>query len=221
LSDALQQTKAIDQAYDFSCGELTSRVEFPTGDIRAQIEILTFCDRAEPTLICQEVTIELSAACDVVLRAMVDASTIDGRASCQMRDTPGGANPACDGALLWESAGGLSTCGVAYVTELLGAGEIEPDRPPFSASGLASCYSFRARSGRRYRLRQVVSVVPSQLHSQPDQQAIRLLALARCAGSRRSAPQTARSGRIYGRDAFVSSARANGGKAWPMRPFST
>ncbi|MEA3072493.1 MAG: hypothetical protein QOD29_3939, partial [Alphaproteobacteria bacterium] len=182
LSDALEQARAIDQAYDFGCGELTSRIEFSAGDVQAQIEILTFCDRAEPTLVCQELTIEVSAACHVGLRATVDAGTIDGRAVRQLRSTPGEADPACDGALLWESAGGLSTCGIAYVTELLGAGEIEPDRLPLSALRLTSGYTFRARSGRRYRLRQVVSIVPSQLHSQPDHQAIRLVALARRRG---------------------------------------
>src|SRR6202030_2951345 len=65
LSDALEQARAIDQAYDFSCGELTSRIEFSAGDVQAQIEILTFCDRVEPTLVCQELTIDVSAACDV------------------------------------------------------------------------------------------------------------------------------------------------------------
>ncbi|MBV8564835.1 MAG: glycoside hydrolase family 65 protein [Methylobacteriaceae bacterium] len=182
LSDVPHLLEVMDQAYDFSCAELTTRFRFQVGDICASVEVLTFCDRVEPALVCQEIGIVLDASCAVELSAIVDANKIDGRALRHMRATPGESKPACDGALLWESAGGLSTCGVAYVTEMLGAGDVEPARPPLGGFRLNSTYSFRARKNRRYRLRQMVCMVPNQMHSQPDFQASRLVCLNRKRG---------------------------------------
>ena len=182
LSDVPHRLSALSQDYDFGSGELTSRFEFAVGEVTAKVEILTFCDRSEPTLVCQEMTLRVSGPRAGPPRTVVDASGVDGKALRHLRETPGEPEPACDGALLWESAGGLSTCGVAYATELLGAGEVEAERPPFSGSRLTSEYGFRARAGRTYRLRQIASVIPSQMHSQPDYQAVRLVALARRRG---------------------------------------
>jgi protein-glucosylgalactosylhydroxylysine glucosidase len=182
LSDAPHQVEVLDQAYDFSCGELTSRFAFAVGEVRALVEVVTFCDRDEPSLVCQEVTVRPNGACDLRIRASVDGGGIDGRPLRQLRETPGEPEPVCDGALLWESAGGLATCGIAYVTELLGAGEVDPDRPPLSANRLTTEYGFRGRGGRAYRLRQVASLLSSEMHGQPDQQAVRLVALARRRG---------------------------------------
>lgn len=182
LSDAPHQVEVLDQAYDFSCGELSSRFAFTAGEVRVLVEVVTFCDRDEPSLVCQEVTVRPGGACDLRIRAVVDAGGIEGRPRRQMRATPGEPEPACDGALLWESAGGRSTCGIAYVTELLGSGDVEPHRPPFAADRLLTEYGMRARAGRPYRLRQIASVLPSEMHAEPDQQAVRLAALARRRG---------------------------------------
>jgi trehalose/maltose hydrolase-like predicted phosphorylase len=177
LSDTPHLVEVIDQSYDFSCGELTTRFRFCVGDVCASVEVLIFCDRVEPTLVCQEIVLIVDRDCDVELRAIVDAGNIEGRALRHMRETPGESAPACDGALLWESAGGFSTCGIAYATQMLNAGDIEPDRPPLGGLQLTSGYSFRGRKGRRHALRQLTAVAPSQMHSQPDFQAIRLVAL--------------------------------------------
>src|SRR4051812_46301674 len=82
-----------------------------------------------------------------------------------------------DGALLWESAGGFATCGIAYGSELIGT-DAEPSRPDLQGQRLYSEYRFRAHASRAYRLRQIVSVVPSVTHRQPDCQAGRLLGKA-------------------------------------------
>jgi trehalose/maltose hydrolase-like predicted phosphorylase len=177
MSDAPHAVAIIDQAYDFSRAELTSRLAFTVGDRRAQIEVLTFCSRAQPTLACQEISIETNGPCDLQVRAEVDLAGIGGRALRHQRDTPGEAQRACDGMLLWESAGGVSTCGLAYATELLGD-DAEGDKPPLDGAGLTTEYVWRAEKGRRYRLRQLASLVPSVLHGQPDYQAARLVAFA-------------------------------------------
>ena len=145
----------------------------------AQVEVLTFCNRTDPTLVCQEIAVEVDGGIDLGIRAIVDAGGIDGRALRHGRDTPGQAEPAVDGSLLWESAGALSTCGLAIVTEMLGAGDPTPARPPFASNRLVSEYALQARAGRRIRLRQIASVIPDVLHQTPDQQATRLAAKAK------------------------------------------
>jgi trehalose/maltose hydrolase-like predicted phosphorylase len=182
LSDAPHQVSDLEQAYDFSAGELTSRFAFSAAGRVARVEVLTFCSRQAPTLVCQEIRIEVDAACSLGMRAIVDAGGADGRALRQTRSTPGESEPAVDGAMLWESAGALSTCGVAFVTELLGAGQQEPSRPPLRDHQLVSEYQFRGRAGRPVRLRQIVSLIPKVLHQAPDQQAVRLAAKARADG---------------------------------------
>ncbi len=179
LSDAPHQAGDFEQAYDFASGELTTRFRFRAGGKAARVEVLTFCSRADPTLACQEITVTLDAACEVSLRAIVDATDADGRPVSTMRDTPGEEAPAVDGALLWESAGALSTCGVALVTRLTGAGETQPNRPPLMGDCLSSEYAVKARAGRSLRLIQIASLVPSVMHASPDQHAVRLAAKAK------------------------------------------
>ncbi|MDP3594746.1 MAG: glycoside hydrolase family 65 protein, partial [Phenylobacterium sp.] len=182
LSDAPHQVGDLVQAYDFSAGELTSRFTYSAGGRTARVEVLTFCSRQAPTLACQEIRVEVDAACELGLRAVVDAGGADGRALRHARVTPGEEQPAVDGSLLWESAGALSTCGAAYVTQLLGAGEQEPSRPPLRDHQLVSEYRVRGRAGRPVRLRQIVSVIPQAMHQMPDQHAVRLAAKAQADG---------------------------------------
>ncbi|ADG12399.1 glycoside hydrolase family 65 protein [Caulobacter segnis] len=178
LSDKSHQISDLQQAYDFSAGELTSRFTFQAEGVSAQVEVLTFCSRVDPTLVCQEVSITVDKGCSLGLRAIVDASGADGRALRHSRVTPGEPEPSTDGALLWESAGGLSTCGVAFVSQVLGVGDQQPTRPPLRDQRLVTEYGFRARAGRKVRLRQIASLIPSALHTLPDQQAARLAAKA-------------------------------------------
>ena len=177
LSDAPSAVTVIDQAYDFATGELTSRFEFEAGGCKAKVEALVFCGREEPSLVCQEIVVQLDADRDLSLKALVDGRHVDGRALRTLRDTPGEDKPCCDGSALWESAGALSTCGVAYVTELIGA-EAEPLRPPLENRTLTTSYAFKAKAGEAYRLRQIASLIPRVTHHQPDFQAVRQVALA-------------------------------------------
>ena len=177
MSDAPRCVRVIDQAYDFSTAELTTRLSFAVEGRQAQIAITAFCSREQPTVVCQEIAIEVGAASDLKVRARIDVSGIDGRALRYNRDPRGEVEPFCDGSLLWESAGAVSSCGLAYVTKFDGD-DAKPQRPPLDGVGLRSEYGMRARRGRRYILRQLVSLVPSALHNQPDYQAERLIALA-------------------------------------------
>jgi trehalose/maltose hydrolase-like predicted phosphorylase len=164
----------IEQRYDFSCGELTTRLMFDAGVARADLEIVTFCSRTQPSIAAQEVSIRVDRACDVTLSAAVDPVELPGRWATRDRE------PAkrVDGSMRWESHGALSTCGAAYSTELLGVSATRGETEGGELQRLATAYAFRARAGRSYRLRQLTSLVPDALHHEPDRQAIRLVHLA-------------------------------------------
>jgi hypothetical protein len=176
LSDAPHQLTVIDQAYDFSNGELLSHVRFAAGEVTAEIEILTFCCRHQPTLVVQEIAVTASNACDLKLQALIDPAGILGRQKARGMKTPGGGEGDFDFSLLWESEGRFSTCGLALVTELRGSDDAAVEAPGGGGGPLITQYGFRARAGKTYRLIQIVSLVPSVMHSQPDRQAERLAA---------------------------------------------
>jgi trehalose/maltose hydrolase-like predicted phosphorylase len=181
LSDSRHAVTVIDQALNFQTGELSSRFKFAAGGCTASIEVLSFCSREEPSLVCQDIAVTLDRSADVSLKALVDGHHVDGRVLRYLRDTPGEDKPACDGAALWESAGQLSTCGIAYTTEIVGA-KAEPEKPPLENRSLSTRYAFKAAAGRTYHLRQIASLIPNVTHDQPDFQAVREVARARKRG---------------------------------------
>jgi hypothetical protein len=181
LSDSPHAVTIIDQAYDFGAAELRSRFKFTASGCTASIDVLVFCSRDEPSLVCQDIAIKVDKGVDLSLKALVDGRHVDGRALRYLRDTPGEDQPSCDGAALWESAGALSTCGIAYTTEIVGI-TAEPDKPALDNRTLSTGYAFKATAGRTYHLRQIASLIPSVTHAQPDFQAVRLVALARKRG---------------------------------------
>jgi trehalose/maltose hydrolase-like predicted phosphorylase len=92
MSETSQNVRIIDQACDFSTGELTTRLAFHAGGHRAKIAVMAFCSRDQPTLVCQEISLEVDGACDIRVRAKIDLSGIEGRALRYNRDTPGKLN---------------------------------------------------------------------------------------------------------------------------------
>lgn len=169
------------QSYDFATAELTTRWTVRTGARTARLTSLIFASRSHPTLVCQEIAVEVDGACDVSVRFRLDSREVRGRQVERRLDTPGEAQAVCDGSLLWESEGGLGRCGLAFVTEA-------PDgmtrtQEPWDALGpLSSTWSGRAVKGRRYRFRQIVSLIPDVMHQQPHRQAVRMIEAAKSAG---------------------------------------
>jgi trehalose/maltose hydrolase-like predicted phosphorylase len=72
MSEASQYVRIVDQAYDFSTGELTTRLIFKVRGHQAKITVMAFCSREQPTIVCQEVSIEVDTACEIRIRAKVD-----------------------------------------------------------------------------------------------------------------------------------------------------
>jgi protein-glucosylgalactosylhydroxylysine glucosidase len=182
LSLAPHLAEFVDQAYDFSCGELTTRFVFRANGVTANVSVLTFCSRADPTVVAQEVRVEVDRSCDLVLRSMVEARRVAGRITRRHSEWPGTRRP-IDGSLCWESLGGLTKVGFGHATELLTGRAFERSVQEWGRdSSLATDYHLRAEAGEPYRLRQLVSLVPSELHHDPDLQAARLVGRAQDGG---------------------------------------
>src|SRR3954470_5020387 len=141
LSTAPQQAEFLDQRYDFSNGELTTRFRFRADGASATVEVLTFCSRERPTIVLQEVTVEVDTAADLEIRALVDTTRIHGHMVTRHTRTPGDATDAVDGSLEWASLGDVSMIGVAYVTQFLGDEAAERSIAPWGIeSDLATDY---------------------------------------------------------------------------------
>ncbi|QTC93343.1 glycoside hydrolase family 65 protein [Brevundimonas goettingensis] len=183
LNDQPSAVSNLVQRYDFSTGELTSAFRFEAGGVSAEVVVLTFASRSAPAVVLQEVEVRVSAACQVGLRAIVETAGLRGRVARRRTDTPGEPEPACDGSLLWEAEGGLSQCGYALSTEIVGGGNAERTVQTWDAAGpLRTDYRLRARADRPVRLRQMVAILPSMLHERPDEEATRRIARARATG---------------------------------------
>jgi hypothetical protein len=133
---------------------------------------LTFCSRTLPSLVLQEVVLRVGGACDVSLRCGVDHIGVLGT-FVDRRTSPRTGGDAVSGSMRWQSNGALAESGIAYVAQLLGADATE-EKDQSDMAPLSSTFSFRARSGRTYRLRQISAIVSDAVHHQPDLQAVRL-----------------------------------------------
>jgi trehalose/maltose hydrolase-like predicted phosphorylase len=176
LSAAGHGVHVIDQRYDFGTGELTSRLVFSADGIELEIEVLTFCSRHRPTIVCQEIRLRTNRACDVAITAGLEVAGLNGLIGRVYKDGPGKKAPV-DGSIRWECPGAISTCGFAYMTELKNAPTAARCLAPRDDE-LKTHHSFRAKAQQAYRLRQVTGVVPGVFHCQPEMQAARLVAMA-------------------------------------------
>jgi len=170
LSDPYRAT-LLEQRYDFSCGELHTRLTLETAEARAEIGMVTLCSRTQPTLALQETRVRVDRDCDLTLLG-----------GLQARDVPGSWGAVAGGPFEWRSPGGLSTCGLAYDTEFHGTDRFDRAQHHLGSGPLMTSYAFRAATGREYMLRQLTSLVPQALHSQPHMQAARLIDAGRRRG---------------------------------------
>jgi trehalose/maltose hydrolase-like predicted phosphorylase len=184
LTSAPQQATFLDQRYDFATGELFTRFRFKAEGATATVSVLTFCSQKRPTIVLQEITVDVDHECDLVLRSQVDITKVRGRVTRRTLETPGRPEqPMGDGALAWESLGGESKVGVAYVSEL--AGDRAGRRQVLDwgvEESLATDYTMKASPAGTYRLRQIACLVPTRMHKDPDREAIRLVNQAAAAG---------------------------------------
>src|SRR6478752_2065451 len=178
LSEAPDQAEAIEQRYDFACGELTSRFRFHAQGVTALLTVVTLASRTQPTVVLQETSVELDHPAPVELHAILSPGALPGTIARREQQVPGGDGATVDGTMRWCPFGDLSAAGIAYASEFVGDAEVERSFGDERVGALHTAYTFKARARRRYRLRQYASLVPQRVHNDPDRQATRLLALA-------------------------------------------
>jgi len=146
MSDAAHCIDDLEQAYDFASGELTTRFSFAADGVRADIEVLVFCSRSEPTVVCQQVDVQVDRACELTISAGIWMEGVGGRAQTLRRDLDGHHQP-IDGVIRWTSLGELSTCGIAYMTSL--STKAKADRSTAAnPEALNTSYTIKAKAGR-------------------------------------------------------------------------
>jgi hypothetical protein len=160
-----------EQRYDFTCGELHTSLALEEGGIRADIGVVSLCSRTQPTVALQETLVRVDHDCDLTLSAGLDA-----------REVLGSWGAVMGGPFDWRSPGELSSCGLAYETELSGTDRYDRALRHLATGPLMTSYAVRATAGQAYVLRQYSSLVPLAMHSQPYMQAARLAYAARLRG---------------------------------------
>jgi protein-glucosylgalactosylhydroxylysine glucosidase len=143
-----------EQRYDFSCGELHTSLTLDTGEVRAEIGVVTLCSRTQPTVALQETRVRVDRDCDLTLSAGLDA-----------RDVPGSWGAVVGGPFDWRSPGELDRCGLAFDTELSGADQLEISLRQLCSCQFITIFSFRSDVGCVYFLRDFRSVLALALYS--------------------------------------------------------
>jgi Glycosyl hydrolase family 65 central catalytic domain len=182
LSQAPEQARALEQVYDFGCGELTTTFWFQAGDVRATVSVITFASRTQPSVVAQETTVTVDRTAEIALRAVLSPGALPGRIVARSQGIPGEDDVVVDGTMRWQPYGELSVAGIAYTTELLGGTGVARVLGDRHVGPVDSTYRFEARPGSSYRLRHLAALVPERVHHDPDRQATRLVALAATIG---------------------------------------
>ena len=97
LSRLPTQAQLLEQRYDFSCGELSTRFSFGVDGPQVTVEVLTFCSRSMPTVVLQEIRARVDRPCRLGLSAGLSPSGLNGRWLARETSTPGSDTPVVDG----------------------------------------------------------------------------------------------------------------------------
>ena len=120
------------------------------------------------------------------LSKFLDPSGLPGGWRSRRTRTPGTAASIVDGLMEWETRGGLSTCGAAYITQFAGRDGVERKCEEHDQlAPLSTSYSLEARPDETYTLHHFTGLVASQMHHEPHRQAARLAGMAAQRGFRR------------------------------------
>ena len=179
LSRALQQVRFVEQRYDFGRAELTTILEYRVGETTAHLEVVQFCSHVLPAVVLQEIRITVDRPADVIVVTGIDPTGVTGRGEYpeHPRGQATGTEP--DGLLTWTTNGEISACGLAYRSEFLGAEDVQRGTTKSDERGmLATTWTFRARTDRPYRVRQMSALVPKVAHPHPVDHAARLVGQA-------------------------------------------
>jgi hypothetical protein len=151
--------------------------------VRVDVEIVAFCSRTRPVVVCQQTSVRVDRKCELSVRTGVDTTNVPGRLLEGVAAAPHLREGIADGALVWETRGGLTNCGIAFWSQVLGTDDVERVTSGYGADARQrATRRFEARTGRVYRVEQLTAAVGEITHHQPDRAAIRLLGWARDSG---------------------------------------
>ena len=183
LAGTEDRVRKWEQAYDFSDGELHSRFTSDVADVRVDVDVVTFCSRSQPPVVCQRANVQVDRKCELSIRTGIDTANVPGRLLEPAAAAPHVREDLADGVVVWETRGKLTNCGLAFWSQILGTDDVERVTSGYGADArLRTSRRFDARSGRRYAVEQLTAAVGEVGHHQPDRAAVRLLMRARDAG---------------------------------------
>ena len=216
LSQATECVTFREQRYDFSRAELTTVLDYRVGDTTARLEVLQFCSHQLPTVALQEIRVTVDRAADVIVSVGLDPTGVEGRGEPSSDRAARSRRTEPRRLVVWHSHGDVSTCGLAYRSELLGAADATQTQTKADERGMvATEWTFRARADRPYRVRQMSSLVPSIAHPHPADHAARLLALAMERAGTGCGRTSESPGRSCGEPGSRSTARIGAGRRSP------
>ena len=175
-----------------------------------------------PTLVLQEIAVTVHAGAQLSLRAIVDIGKVSGRVA--QRKVGSFGRPRRRRMAPWRgSPWAVSRSAVSPTSRnSSGTADVVPQvRDWGQESGLSTEVVLDARPGKRYRLRQIASLVPSSMHSDPTTRRRDWSAVQQRAGLMRCAARTESSGTNIGRDACSSRPTTPVGSSSLTRPSST
>jgi protein-glucosylgalactosylhydroxylysine glucosidase len=175
-----QGYELVEQAYDFSCGELRTTFAFTNSkgqELKGTSVI--YCSRTSPSTVIQETEIQVEQACELRFATLLETNPLP--IHCKLTVVP---NYDCDGVLWIESRDGSTTAGIATYLKCEGEGEYKEVRREwgYEQDSLTKTHSIEAEPGKVYRYRMMTSYIPGVLHSEPHWQAVRMIKLAQWKG---------------------------------------
>jgi trehalose/maltose hydrolase-like predicted phosphorylase len=180
-----QGYELIEQTYDFSCGELSTKFAY-TNALGKKLTgtTLVYCSRTLPSVVIQQTELFADQPCELRFSMLFDPTKlpVNTKKTYMPKDS-------CDGVLWIGSRDGSQTAGVAaYLQALAGDGEKYTDSSDewgFGEERIFKSYTIRAKPGIPYRFNMITSYVPGALHSEPHWQSVRMVKLAQWRGFER------------------------------------
>ena len=165
--------ETVSQSYDLSNGEFTTKAVLKAAGKEVSVVYTVYCSRTSPTLLMSHIFYS-GDPCEMAVS--VSYASRSGYGYTLGEGKPFEGYGLFDGKCLWPSSDGTSAAGAAF--SLTGDIEKTPDGPMRVTA--------RAKVGEaESEMRLITSYVPSVLHSEPHNQAQRMIQLASWQGAER------------------------------------
>lgn len=180
LSEVPYHYHFVRQAYDFSCGELTTDFTFENHEGKSvQGKHILFCSRSMPTLIMEKVIVTAGDDLAFSLAARLDLRSLPLRQLLSLKP-----NVDADMVILAEGRGGKETAGIALLMTPTGEKWTKAANTGlFEQWGYENEFRIQAwqislKRGETAEMTIATSYVPSCMHTEPHWQAVRMSKMA-------------------------------------------